>query len=115
VGIERLQQLADDFTSFPPDEYPNLVLECRELAINLLDVRYMIVGECFQLSSNFFGDIEDGFVTLTFFEDLKHAWSAYLPGILAADEETGTALALALQEELRALGQTGPRLDTDEG
>ncbi len=113
MGIERLQQLAEDFSSLPPDEYPNLALECRELVTNLLDVRYMVVGECLQLSSDFLGEDEGGAVTATFYEDLRRSWMAHLPGILAADEEVGTALALALQEELIALGQTGPRSSTD--
>lgn len=109
MDLSQLQQLAEDFSSVAPREFEDLADSCRDLAVNHLDVRYMVLGECFRLSCDFWGPGEGGAVTQSFSDDLRRLWADYLPGVLrAATEEEGTAVALALKEELVVLGGNDP-------
>jgi len=106
---ERLKQFADDYASLPPDDFLSVADECRSLAINLLDVRFMVLGECFRISSAFWGPGESGGVDVGFAMELRTLWERYVAGVLRAfSEEEGTAVALALREELVVLGGTDP-------
>ena len=116
MSLERLQRLAEDFRSIPPEDFDELADSCRELAINHLDVRYMVLGECLHLSSRFWGDGEGGAVSTDFADALARIWGDYLPGVLrTSSEEEGTAVALALREELSLLGATDPLTSTLAG
>lgn len=109
MDLSSLQQLADDFSNVPPSQFDDLADACRDLAVNHLDVRYMVLGECFRLSSGFWGPGEGAAVNQSFADALIRLWSGYLPGVLrAATEEEGTAVALALKEDLVVLGHEGP-------
>jgi hypothetical protein len=109
MGLSRLLQLADNFEDVPPSDFTELARACRDLAVNRLDVRFMVLGECFRMSSQFWGYGEGGVVSASFEQALRHTWADYLPGVLGADsEEEGTALALALKEELAILGTGDP-------
>jgi len=109
MSLERLRQLAEDFRSVPSADFDELADVCRDLAINRLDVRYMVLAECLRLSASFWGPGEGGAVSSNFADALSRIWTAYLPGILrASSEEEGTAVALALREELNVLGASDP-------
>lgn len=72
MSLARLQRLADSFAAVPPSEFEELADLCRELAINRLDVRYMVLGECLRLSAGFWRDGEGAAVTVDFSEALAH-------------------------------------------
>ena len=108
MSLERLQRLAEQFLSVPPSEFADLADACRDLAINQLDVRYMVLGECLRLSWAFWGEGEGAGVSADFYRTLARIWSDYLPGVLRAAEAEGTAVALALLEELRTWAGTDP-------
>ena len=109
MDINQLQRLADDFESVPPDTYEEIAASCRELGINRLDVRFFILAECFRLSASFWGDDDNGAVAYGFAKEHQAVWHRYFQSILREEsEEAGTHLALALKEELVALGNTGP-------
>lgn len=109
MGRERLQQLAEDFASAKPWEYEELAQTCRELAINELDVRFMVLGECFEISREFWGEGESGAVSQDFAAALRQRWAAYLGGVLRSPhQDEGTALAVALRDELRSLMVVDP-------
>jgi hypothetical protein len=109
MDISQLQQLADDFGSVPPDQFEDLADTCRQLGINRLDVRFLILEECFRLSASFWGEGDSGAVSHGFAIAHVETWNRYLQSILQeASEEVGTHLALALREELVGLGNTGP-------
>lgn len=109
MDLSQLQQLADDFSAVAPSEFEDLAESCRDLALNYLDVRYMVLGECFRLSWDFWGPGDGAAVTQSFSNDLRRLWADYLPGVLRAEtEEEGTAVALALREELVILGGNDP-------
>lgn len=105
----RLERLAEDFSRAAPDDYEQLAALCWDLAINELDVRFMVVRECFHISREFWGEGEGGAVSGDFAYALRHTRESYLLGILqAGSREEGTRLALALHEELIALGSEDP-------
>lgn len=105
----RLEQLANDFSRATPDEYAELADLCRDLAINELDVRFMLLKECFEISHGFWGEGGRGAASADFVNVLRGLWQSYLPAIIdSEDEETGTALAAALEEGLIALGSADP-------
>jgi hypothetical protein len=109
MDINQLQQLADNFSSVPPSEFEELAESCRETSINKLDVRYMILAECFRLSASFWGEGDSGAVSYGFANELRSTWDRYFSSILQeTSEEAGTRLALALKEELITLGNSGP-------
>jgi hypothetical protein len=109
MDINQLQQLADTFSSVPPSQFEELADSCRELGINRLEVRYMVLAECFRLSASFWGDGDSGAVSYGFANAFRETWDRYFSSILQEpSEEAGTYLALALKEELVALGNTGP-------
>lgn len=75
---------------------------------NLTSVSWLI-RECFHISREFWGEGEGGAVSGDFAYALRHTWESYLLGILqAGSREEGTRLALALHEELIALGSEDP-------
>lgn len=107
--LDRLRRLADDFFSASPSELEELAVDCWNLGVQLLDVRYMVLVECLRSTVRFWGDSENGGVSTSFAEALARTWRAYLPGVLdAPSEETGTAVALALKEELSLLAGEDP-------
>jgi hypothetical protein len=109
MSLERLRQLAEDFRAVSPTEFDDLAESCRELAINRLDVRYMVLGECLRISSGFWGDGDSGAVSTQFADAPARTWRDYLPGVLRTESEAeGTAVALALREELVLLGASDP-------
>ena len=109
MTLSRLQQLAEDFSDISPSEFEDLAESCRDLAINRLDVRFMILAECFRLSWDLWGDGDGAAVTQGFADALRRIWADYLPGVLqAATEEEGTAVSLALREELVILSGNDP-------
>ena len=100
----HLQQFAADVRSVPVAQYDDLVRECRDLAVQLLDVRYMVLGECFDLAITLWGSGEAAAVSTERACALVHAWDRYVRAILdVEDEETATALALALRAEIGVL------------
>lgn len=109
MDLSRLEQLADDFSRAAPEEYADLAALCRDLAINRLDVRFMLLKECFEISHGFWSEGGRGAASADFVRTLRRLWESYLPGIIeSASEETGTALAAALEEDLIALGSVDP-------
>lgn len=109
MDLSQLQQLADDFSSIDPSRFDELADACRDLAVNHLDVRYMVLGECFRLSSSFWGPGDGAAVSSAFANELRRVWVDYLPGVLRAGSEAGgTAVASALKEELSVLGANDP-------
>jgi hypothetical protein len=104
---ERLHRFAEDPSTIPPGDYLCAAVGCREMAINQLDVRYMLLGECFRLAHSFWDD--GGAVSAEFAAAVEDLWGRYVPGLLSAtSEEAGTALGLALREELVVLGGRDP-------
>lgn len=104
MDLATLQRLADDFRGVTPAEFPDLADACRDLAVNHLDVRFMVLGECFRLSESFWGPGDGIAVPAGVASDVYRLWGDYLPGVLqSVSEEEATALALALKEELSLL------------
>lgn len=104
-----LNNIAEDFASVAPDEYEQLATLCWDLAINELDVRFMVVRECFHISREFWGEGEGGAVSRGFAHAVHQSWESYLPAILQAESrDEGTRFALALHEELLALSSENP-------
>lgn len=109
MGRQRLQRFADDLSAATPAAFEELAHVCWDLAVNELDVRFMVLRECFVVAASFWGDGEAGAVSASFRSALDRAWRSYLPGILAVRDETeGVALALALLDEFAALGASDP-------
>ena len=109
MTIEMLRRLADDFCSVPLSDFDTLAEGCRDLAINRLDLRFVVVGECLRLSAEMPGTGETGAVSADFARALGRAWAAYLPGVLVEPSEAAaTALALALRDELTVLAGHDP-------
>lgn len=105
----RLEQLANDFSRATPEEYTELANLCRDIAINELDVRFMLLKECFEISYGFWGEGGRGAASPDFVSILRNLWESYLPAIIDSDsEETATALAAALEESLTALASVDP-------
>jgi hypothetical protein len=109
VSLERLRRLADDFQSVPMGEFDALAEDCRDLAVTHLDVRFVVVGECLRLCAALPGPGEAGAVSTDFAEALARVWTAFLPCVLThPSEETATALALSLRDELMVLAGQSP-------
>lgn len=82
MSISRLQQLADDFTSVPADEWEELAHECREAVLRTHRVRYLVLSDCLLVSSSFFSKEDDvGFMPPETWTQLADIWDRYLPGI----------------------------------
>lgn len=104
-----LQPLLDDFAALPPDRYAEFAGHCRELAINRLDVRFMVLSECLRVSEGFWGIGDEGAVSSDFAASMREIWVAHLPGIISDESEAAAVqLALALKDELQGLGVLGP-------
>lgn len=102
--MRRLRHLADHFADVASDDYEDLAQLCRALAIRRLDVRFMVLMECFRLSASFWSGGEGTGVDNATVAALCSIWRSYLAAIVEQeDQPVAVQLAESLKDELEVL------------
>jgi hypothetical protein len=97
-----LQLLADiGVAQLPPDRLESVAEESWAWGVATGDARYCVLWRTIQMVDAWFGEGDDRRLASSFIERIDVVVKRELPGVLAAaDAETGTNLAAALDEAL---------------
>jgi hypothetical protein len=108
VDLSTLRRFSTEETAIAPEDYPEAAKFCHEHAMNIADMRFIVLESCFLLSYNLFGEGEGGISSGTSYTSLLGLWQAELPAILREDSLEALALARHLEEEIRILVLANP-------
>lgn len=105
MDLDTLRRFSlEGYGALAPERFSEAASFCHERAINTRDIRFVVLGTCFELSRQLWTPGEAGGARAEDALVLQQLWKRELPGILDAEsEEVAETLALHLKDEIRSV------------